>query len=84
MTHRCVFLDHSTIAPRIRLRPPGFDHEWLEHADTTAAQVVERLAGARVAITNKVPINAEALARLPELKLVAVAATGTDCVDKAV
>jgi glycerate dehydrogenase len=83
MTHRIVFLDRSTIAPQIRLRPPGFDHEWLEHADTSAAQVVERLAGARVAITNKVPITAEALERLPELKLVAVAATGTDCVDKA-
>lgn len=83
MTHRIVFLDRSTIAPQIRLRPPGFAHEWLEHADTTAAQVVERLAGARVAITNKVPITAEALARLPALKLVAVAATGTDCVDKA-
>jgi len=83
MTHRIVFLDRATIAPQIRLRPPGFEHEWVEHADTAAEQVVERLTGARVAITNKVPISAEALARLPELKLIAVAATGTDCVDKA-
>jgi glycerate dehydrogenase len=83
MKHRIVFLDRATIAPQIRLRPPGFEHEWIEHADTAAAQVAERLAGASVAITNKVPIDAEALARLPDLKLIAVAATGTDCVDKA-
>jgi glycerate dehydrogenase len=45
-------------------------------------EVVERLAGASIAIVNKVTLSAEALAKLPELRLVAVAATGTDCVDK--
>ena len=45
--------------------------------------MVERLAGASIAITNKAPISAATLERLPALKLIAVAATGTDCVDKA-
>jgi len=82
-TQRIVFLDRATIAPQIRVRPPSFAHELIEHAETAADQVVERLAGASIAITNKVPIGAAALERLPALKLVAVAATGTDCVDKA-
>lgn len=83
MSHRIVFLDRATIAPQIRVRPPSFAHELVEHAHTHADQVVERLAGASIVITNKVPITDAALAQLPALKLVAVAATGTDCVDKA-
>jgi glycerate dehydrogenase len=83
MSHRIVFLDRATIAPQIRVRPPSFAHELIEHAETRADQVAERLAGASIAITNKAPITAAALERLPALKLVAVAATGTDCVDKA-
>ena len=83
MNHRIVFLDRATLAPQIRVRPPSFAHELIEHERTRADQVAERLAGATIAITNKVPITEAALARLPALKLVAVAATGTDCVDKA-
>ncbi len=81
--HRIVFLDRATIAPRIRLRRPSFPHVMIEHERTRPEEVAERLAGAAVAITNKVPIAAEALERLPGLRLVAVSATGTDCVDKA-
>lgn len=80
---RIVFLDRSTLAPQIRLRAPSFPHEWVEHQRTAAHEVVARLAGASVAILNKVPITADALERLPALKLIAVAATGTDCIDKA-
>lgn len=79
---RLVFLDRATLAPQIRLRAPCFDHELVAHDDTAPGQVVERLAGATIAIVNKVPITAESLERLPSLRLVAVAATGTDCVDK--
>jgi glycerate dehydrogenase len=81
--HKIVFLDRSTIAPHIRLRRPAFDHELIEHGQTTPDEVVARLEGATIAITNKAPLNAAALKRLPALRLVAVAATGTDCVDKA-
>ena len=81
--HKIVFLDRATIAPQSRLRTPAFPHELVLHAGTPPAQVVERLQGASIAIINKVPLDAQALAQLPELRLIAVAATGTDCVDKA-
>jgi glycerate dehydrogenase len=80
---RIVFLDRATLAPEIALRSPSFAHELVAHERTAPTEVAGRLAGATVAITNKVPITAETLSRVPSLKLVAVAATGTDCVDKA-
>ncbi|AUT64637.1 D-2-hydroxyacid dehydrogenase [Paraburkholderia terrae] len=79
---KIVFLDRATLAPQIRLTRPSFEHEFIEYDHTQADQVVARLEGATIAITNKVPLTADTLARLPSLKLVAVAATGTDCVDK--
>lgn len=81
--HKIVFLDRETIAPQVRLRRPQFAHELVEHASTRPQDVVPRLAGATIAIINKVVLDAETLRQLPDLRLVAVAATGTDCVDKA-
>ncbi len=78
---RIVFLDRGTIGPTVDLSRPGFDHEWVEHEATACEDVVERLAGARIAITNKVPIHRKDLERLPDLKMIAVAATGYDVVD---
>ena len=80
---RIVFLDRATIGPTVDLRRPHFEHEWIEHEATPGDEVVERLAGASIAITNKVPIREAALAELPDLKMVAVAATGYDVVDVA-
>jgi glycerate dehydrogenase len=80
--HKIVFLDRATIAPQIRLRQPSFKHELVEHAQTAPEDVVRRLRGATIAITNKVPLPAEVLEQLPGLRMVAVAATGTDGVDK--
>jgi glycerate dehydrogenase len=78
-----VFLDRATVGPSVTITRPGFDHDWAEHERTAAEEVVPRLAGATVAITNKVPIRADTLAELPELKMIAVAATGYDVVDVA-
>jgi glycerate dehydrogenase len=78
---KIVFLDRETLGAT--LRAPGFEHEYVEHEVTATEQVAERLAGATICITNKVKITAEALAALPDLKLIAVAATGTDIIDKA-
>jgi glycerate dehydrogenase len=75
-----VFLDRETLG--VMLRPPSFAHRYVEHEVTDAAQVAERLQGATICITNKVRITAEALHQLPDLKLIAVAATGTDIIDK--
>ena len=80
---RIVFLDRATIGPSVDLRRPQFAHEWVEHEATPGDDVSKRLAGATIAITNKVPIREAALAELPELKMIAVAATGYDVVDVA-
>jgi glycerate dehydrogenase len=79
---KIVFLDRATLAPQIRLSRPAFEHELIEYEHTEPSQVAARLDGATIAITNKVALSADVIAQLPSLKLVAVAATGTDCVDK--
>ncbi len=81
--HRIVFLDRATIAPQIVLRAPSFPHVLVEHEHTQPEQAAERLAGASIAIVNKAPLDAATLARLPDLKLIAMSATGTDCIDVA-
>lgn len=80
--HKIVFLDRATIAPQIRLRPPAFAHELVEYAHTAPDQVAERIKDASIVITNKVAMTGPALEQAPGVRLVAVAATGTDCVDK--
>ncbi len=78
---RIVQLEASSLIATVR-RPLGA-HDWVEYEKTSPAQVVERLAGAQIAITNKVPIDAAAVDALPDLKMVAVSATGTNNVDLA-
>ncbi len=53
------------------------------HDFGTAATVVERCQGAEMVLTNKVPIDAAAMAQLPELKYIGVMATGFNVVDVA-
>jgi len=79
---KIVFLDRATVAPQIVIRKPDFPCEFVEHLRTKPDEVVERLKGAEVAIINKVRLTGEMLRQLPDLKLIAVAATGTDCIDK--
>ena len=74
-----VFLERNTFP--IDFRRPSFDHEWIEFGETAPEQVVERLGQATIVICNKVALRGEALSQLPQLKLIAVAATGVDNVD---
>ncbi|MBD3642317.1 MAG: D-2-hydroxyacid dehydrogenase [Marinobacter sp.] len=78
---RIVFLDRETIGPTVNLNRPHSDHEWVCYNATSEDQVVERLKGARVAITNKVPLRRATLEQLPDLEFITVAATGYDVVD---
>ena len=77
--HRIVFLDADSI--RARVRRPDFPHLWSEYPLTAAHQVVERLKDSTIAVTNKVVLREEQLARLPKLQMIAEAATGTDNLD---
>ena len=81
MQHEIVFLDRSTLNADVRR--PAFDHHWVQYASTTAHEVEQRLDGATIAITNKVPLRANVLDRHPSIRMIAVAATGYDCVDTA-
>jgi glycerate dehydrogenase len=77
--HRIVFLDRDSLIADVRA--PAFAHSWQEYGATAAVDAAERLRDTTIAITNKVPLRAADLARLPALKMIAVAATGTDIVD---
>jgi glycerate dehydrogenase len=79
MTQRVVFLDRTSL--KAKVRKPKCASEYVEHDKTSVDEIIARLAGATVAIVNKVPMRAETLARLPDLKMIAVAATGYDMVD---
>ena len=80
---RAVFLDHPSLdlgdLDLSELRNSFSDLQLFEQ--TTPQNVIERLQGAQVAISNKIPLNAETLAACPQLKLILVSATGTNNVD---
>lgn len=74
-----VFLERDTL--KAELRKPRFEHVWRDYGLTRPEEVFERLEGATVAVVNKLPMRADVLSRLPALRLIAVAATGTDNID---
>jgi len=76
---RIVFLDKDSLP--VPCTPPRCATAYVEHAHTRPTEVITRLHGATVAISNKVALDAATLAQLPELRLIALAATGHDCVD---
>ncbi|MGE5152513.1 MAG: 2-hydroxyacid dehydrogenase [Bdellovibrio bacteriovorus] len=78
-----VFLDLASVdrgdLDLSRLR--GACQGWALHPATAPDQTRERLAGAQVVVTNKVTLDATLLEGAPALKLVCVAATGTNNLD---
>jgi len=82
---KTVFLDFQS------LRPEDLDTSALEEKlesiqvwqNTPQDSLVERLTQTQVAVINKVRIDTAAMRALPELKLICLAATGTDNVDLA-
>jgi glycerate dehydrogenase len=83
MFHTIVFLDHETLGPEVSMHRPKVPHDWTAHDLTPPEQVVERARDATILIVNKVPLREPVLDQLPNLRFVAVAATGTDNVDLA-
>ena len=74
-----VVLDRDTLVNR----PFDFDfpHTLSSYGTTEAHETLERIRGADIVITNKVVISAQAFAENPQLKLVAVTATGVNNMD---
>jgi glycerate dehydrogenase len=81
VTHRVVFLDRASL--KAKVRKPSCAGDYVEYDKTGADEIAPRLKGADVAIVNKVPLRAQTLEQLPQLKLIAVAATGYDVIDVA-
>ncbi len=77
--HRIVYLERESIIANVRR--PALAHEWVEYPATRPEEVAERLSGATIAIVNKAPLPAAVIDALPQLQMVAVAATGTNIVD---
>ena len=74
-----VVLDRDTLVNR----PFDFDfpHTLSSYGTTEAHETLARIRGADIIITNKVVISAEHIAANPQLKLIALAATGVNNVD---
>ncbi|MCP1380927.1 D-2-hydroxyacid dehydrogenase [Runella salmonicolor] len=78
---KIVFLDARTLGDVPNLDELSALGQTILHPDTQLEQVAERIQGAEVVITNKVKVTREAMASTPTLKLICVAATGTNNVD---
>ncbi|MDR5865762.1 D-2-hydroxyacid dehydrogenase [Halomonas koreensis] len=79
-----VILDAASLGPDVDLAPIRERVARLDvHDHTPPEAIVERLAGADTAIVNKVVLDADALAALPDLRRICVLATGTNNIDMA-
>ena len=70
------------------LNPGDLSWDWLEalgeceiHHRTPAEKILERCKGADIILTNKTPLTAETLEKLPDLKYIALLSTGYNIVD---
>lgn len=77
---KIVFLDEYSICGRDL---SGIKHkgEYIGYQTTSPEEVLERCHDAEIVITNKVILDAEKIAALPNLRLICVAATGMNNVD---
>ncbi len=85
-----VVLDGHTLSPQAPGHEGPDDPSWAGLAAlgklkvyprTPSAQILERCAGAAVVLTNKVPLSAQTMDALPDLRYIGVMATGTNVID---
>ncbi len=81
MAARIVFLERDSV--KADFSRPAAPHTWIDYPDTRPEDVVARLGDAQIAVINKLRIDEAALAQLPHLRMIALAATGSDNVDLA-
>ena len=78
---KVVFLDGGSLGDYMDLSPLRDKFDITVYPQTDSANVSERIQGAEVVITNKVPITRELLQENPQLKFINVAATGINNID---
>ena len=77
-----VFLDSATIGSDVSLESIALLGAFTCFPSTKSEEIAERIANADIIITNKVRIFQPEMDAAPMLKLICVAATGTDNVDR--
>ena len=78
---KIVFLDARTVGPGLNFSAIEALGNFEKYDETPKEEVVERLAGVDVVIVNKTQITKEVIDACPDLKLICVAATGTNNID---
>lgn len=81
MASKIVFLDSATVGQVENLELLPSLGEFNEYQLTLPEQRIERIADNEIVITNKVIIDKEIIDSCPSLKLICIAATGTNNVD---
>jgi lactate dehydrogenase-like 2-hydroxyacid dehydrogenase len=81
MKNKIVFLDADTIGHVENLKDLSRLGNYIEYGFTLPEQRVERIADSTIIITNKVIIDREVMDACPAMRLICVAATGTNNVD---
>ncbi|WP_440026885.1 D-2-hydroxyacid dehydrogenase [Chromobacterium amazonense] len=79
MTLNVVFLDRNSLPVPVPVF--SFPAHYREYPATSLEQIVDHAIEADIVISNKVRLSRETIARLPRLKLIAIAATGYNHVD---
>ena len=80
---KAVFLDYATVSAG-DLDPQSLQRampQLVLHDYSLDADIIERLQGCAIVLTNKLRITAEVMAATPGLRLIALCATGTNNVD---
>ncbi len=80
MKPKIVFLDEYSLAGRDLSAVKALG-DYTGYDMTSPDEVVARCAEAEIVVTNKVRLNAATIAQLPHLRLICVAATGTNNID---
>lgn len=78
---KIVFLDAQTLGNDVSFEPISSLGEYKSYNSTAPDQVIERISGYDVVISNKVYLGQKEIDSSPSLKLICVAATGTNNVD---
>ncbi len=80
---KAVFLDYDSIdsgdLDRSALAAAVENWDW--HDATDPGDISARIRGADIVVSNKVPLDGVILRQAPDLKLICIAATGTDKID---
>lgn len=78
---KIVVLERNSVGLDVSVEGIGQFGEVVEYANTTAADVKEKIRDAEIIVANKAPLSAEVLKDTKEVKLICEFATGYDNVD---